>query len=182
MTTTQIYEIAESYEDRVSKIYFGFADRFIQVSRLCHFWREVAFEELVHAATVRACSEQGLFCHQEITSERMQAIGDLLQEMEGAASDPALTPDAAFSIAFQIESSDIDDAYEILTRKRHIPYSFLQQAARNGYHDHILRFARAANEFCEGTVTAQRFYEWADKHQDVRSGSSIHPIFDHKTR
>ncbi len=169
MTSVQIYEIAESLEERVSKIYFGFADRFVNLSRLRRFWREVGFEELVHAATVRACREEGLFCDEEVTVERMKAIAGLIKEVETAASDPSLTPDEAFTIAFRIESSDIDSAYEILTRRRYVPYTFLQQASKCNYHDHILRFARAADQFC-GPATCQRFHEWADKrHESLRN-------------
>lgn len=164
MNAQAIYETFQGFEEQVASVYFTMSRQFASHTRLSWFWAEMTFEELQHGSTLRFCRESALFSVEEVSEESIARIRALLERAATVAADKELTVTEAFRLAFEIESSEIDDIYEKLTRPLYSPYPFLQEAFHLGYRDHLRRFAKAIVQFSGDASLNQNFESLARKH------------------
>ncbi|MGH7829665.1 MAG: hypothetical protein ACREP8_05760 [Candidatus Binatia bacterium] len=105
-------------ERLVSRIYFRFSHLFLDRLPLREFWWEMAKEEEQHASILLACKEMIENYDDEtldasISKERADALKKQLTEQLNKGT-PSLTVEEAFSIALEIETSEIDAIYSKL--------------------------------------------------------------------
>lgn len=105
-------------ERLVSKIYYRFSHLFLDRPELRDLWWEMAREEEQHASILLACREL-IANYEEESLDPMISGGkaDELTERLHALLDrgtPALGADAAFRMALEIETSEIDLIYSKL--------------------------------------------------------------------
>jgi hypothetical protein len=153
-----IYSKFEDLEEQLAHCYFLLQERFITNAPLAQFWAEAALDEMQHSSILRYCREHRLFEGDETVDASMAArVDDLLDTVKRIVVDPEITPDAAFFASLLIESSELDDAYEKLTRSLANVYPMLYQTVRDNLQTHHCRFADGATEFAKDKSYAEAF-------------------------
>jgi hypothetical protein len=105
-------------ERLVSKIYFRFSHLFMADPAVRDFWWEMAREEEQHACILHACNAivanfDEDYLDPSISPEKALALKERLSSYLQKGT-PALTIDEAFTIALDIEASEIDAIYSKL--------------------------------------------------------------------
>jgi hypothetical protein len=157
MTSTDLYEKFEALEEAVAHCYFVFHERFLSNSRLAKFWVDAALDEMQHASILRFCREHELFGRIDDATAVARKIDDLLDILKDAASKPNISVDDAFAAALIVESSELDEAYEKLTRPLVQAHMILYEAIQSNLRLHHYNFAEAAEEFCRDKGYAEAF-------------------------
>jgi hypothetical protein len=156
MTSQDLYEKFEALEEEVAHCYFRFHERFLSNPPLAKFWVEAALEELQHASILRFCREHQLFGKLD-DSRAADRVDQLLDAVRDAAGSPTVTADEAFSAALLVESSELDEAYQALTRPLVQAHLILYEAIRANIRLHHYNFAEAAAQFCRDKAFAEAF-------------------------
>jgi hypothetical protein len=152
-----VYSTFEAIEEEVAHCYFILQERFITQPRLARFWAEAALDELQHASILRYCREHRLFEAGAADGEMAEGIDDLLDTVKGIVGDPHVTADDAFFAALLIESSELDDVYEKLTRPLAKDHPLLHQAVSANLRSHLDTFADGAAEFTNNRAYVDSF-------------------------
>lgn len=158
-----IYVTFETFEERAADFSFILHERFVHLPPLSQFWTEMALQELQHASVLRFCRERRLFNTAGITEKMVARVGDQLNAAARIISTEHVTVDEAFHAALLLESSELDAAYETLSRQLSGPYFMLQRAVESNTRDHHLRFADAAAEFSTDPALAGAFQKLLKK-------------------
>jgi hypothetical protein len=148
-------------EEEVAHCYFVLQERFIATPRLAKLWAEAALDELQHASILRYCRERQLFADDPVEAGTAARIDDLLETIATIIADPGATAADAFYAALLIESSELDDVFEDLTRPLAKDHPLLYQGIRANLHTHHNRFADGAAEFAKDKAYAAAFSAFA---------------------
>ena len=157
MTNPDVYARFEALEEEVAHCYFIFYEHFIRTPVLAKFWVEAALDELQHASILRFCREHNVFSIGNVghpTADRVDQLLDTVRDIVGRAR---LSVDEAFSAALVIESSELDDAYQELTRPLAQAHLLLYQAIQTNLRLHHYNFAEAAAQFCNDKAFSEAF-------------------------
>jgi hypothetical protein len=105
-------------ERLVSKIYFRFSHLFLDQAELRDFWWEMAREEEQHACILAACGAlivnyEGDKIDPALSREKVQQLATHLKALLRRGTK-AIGVEAAFRMALEIESSEIDAIYSKL--------------------------------------------------------------------
>lgn len=173
MNTAAIYETFEGFEMQAADLYVVISRRFAEHARLSWFWAEMALEELEHSSMLRLCREYGLVDDDGVNDALLGSIRDVLKRAAAAGARPGLTVTEAFRLALEIESCELERAYEKLTRPLYRPYPFLQEALHQGMRDHQRRFAKAIIEFSDDPTLAEHFETLARDHPWSRPAGRV---------
>lgn len=157
MTKADVYAKFEALEEEVAHCYFIFYERFIANTPFAKFWAEAALDELQHASILRFCREHELLAKADIDIRVADKIDHLLDPIREAVARPKLTVDEAFSAALIVESSELDESYQKLTRPLVQAHMILYQAIQTNLRLHHYNFAEAAAEFCKDQTFAEAF-------------------------
>jgi hypothetical protein len=84
-------------------------------------------------------------------------IDELLDALRDAVSKAKITVDEAFAAALIVESSELDEAYEKLTRPLIQAHLMLYEAIQSNLRLHHYNFAEAAEQFCRDKTYADAF-------------------------
>ena len=156
MTSQDLYVRFEALEEEVAHCYFVFHERFVSNPTLAKFWIEAALDELQHASILRFCREHQLFGKLEDPGVA-DKIDQLLDTMRDAVGRLKMTVDDAFSAALLVESSELDETYQKLTRPLAQAHLILYQAIQSNLKLHHYNFAEAAAQFCKDKSYAEAF-------------------------
>jgi hypothetical protein len=157
MASKDLYEKFEALEEQVAHCYFVFHERFLSNSRLAKFWVDAALDEMQHASILRFCREHELFGRIDDAPAVAGKIDELLDILRDAARKPNITIDDVFAAALIVESSELDEAYEKLTRPLVQAHLILYEAIQSNLRLHHYNFAEAAEEFCRDKTYADAF-------------------------
>jgi hypothetical protein len=157
MTSQDLYAKFEALEEEVAHCYFIFHERFLSNPPLAKFWVDAALDEMQHASILRFCREHNLFGTVDDAPSVARKINELLDTLRAAVRSAKLTSDAAFAAALVVESSELDEAYEKLTRPIVQAHLMLYEAIQSNLRLHHYNFAEAAERFCEDKTYADAF-------------------------
>lgn len=152
-----VYSKFEALEEQVAHCYFLLHERFITNPPLAKFWAEAALDELQHASILRYCREHRLFEDDLIDVSTADRVDELLETVKGIVNDPAVTADDAFFASLLIESSELDKAYENLTRLLAKDHLLLYEAIHASLRMHHEKFADGAAEFTKDKAYVEAF-------------------------
>jgi hypothetical protein len=144
---TSIYRRFVDFEESAAAIYLRLASRFSQNPRLSAFWLDMAMHEKQHAGLLQFCLHQELFASDLPNTADIQKIAGLFKRFEKRASDPRLTLEEAFSLAIEIESSEVNAIYCHLTTTLHNSMYLLRRKIAASIPNHIEELVRAAKKF-----------------------------------
>ena len=158
MTKRQmLYAKFEAVEEQLAHCYFLLHERFISNPQLAKFWAETAIDELQHQSILRFCRERGLMADIDVDMKITGRIEDLLDTVKGIVSDPDVSVDEAFYAALLMESSELEDIYEKLTRCLAKDHRLLFDAIEANLRSHHLAFADAVEKFSGDRGLAEAF-------------------------
>jgi len=141
-----IYAKFEGFEEQLAHCYFVLHERFIANPPLARFWAGAAMDELQHQSILRFCRDRGLMADVDPDASTAEHVEQLLETMKGIAEDPEVTIDEAF-YALLMESSEMDDVYEKLTRTLAKDHPLLYEAIHASLRSHHSSFADAVEQF-----------------------------------
>lgn len=151
------YAKFEAFEEQLAHCYFKLHERFIANPPLAKFWAEAAIEELQHHSILRFCRERGVMVDAGIEFTTVEHVDDLLDTVKGIVNDPDVTADEAFYASLLMESSEMDEVYEKLTRALSTDHRLLSEAIQASIRSHHAMFADAAEDFCADPGIAEAF-------------------------
>ena len=157
MTSNELYAKFEALEEEVAHCYFVFHERFLFNSPLAKFWIDAALDEMQHASILRFCREHELFGRVDNASEVAGRVDELLDSIRVTANKAKITIEEAFAAALIVESSELDEAYEKLTRPLVQAHLMLYEAIQSNLRLHHYNFAEAAEQFCRDKSYAEAF-------------------------
>jgi hypothetical protein len=157
MTSEDLYAKFEALEEEVAHCYFVFHKRFLANSPLAKFWIEAALDEMQHASILRFCREHKLSGNIDDADAVAMKIDELLDALRDAVGKAKITVDEAFAAALVVESSELDEAYEKLTRPLVQAHLMLYEAIQSNLRLHHYNFAEAAEQFCRDKTYASAF-------------------------
>jgi len=158
MTKRQmVYAKFEAFEERLAHFYFLLHERFIANPELAKFWAEAAMDELQHNSLLRFCRERSLMSDVDVNFKSADEIENLLDVVKGIVSDPDVSIDEAFYASLLMESSELDEIYDKLTRGLAKDHRLLYDAIQSSLRSHHATFAEAAERFCSDRSFAEAF-------------------------
>jgi len=158
MTNSEaIYARFETLEESLAHCYFLLHERFIDDPPLAKFWLEAALDDLQHSSILRFCRERGILANVDVGISTADHVDILLDTVKKIISDPGLTIDEALYASLLMEASELDEAYEKLTRALAKDHLTLYETIRASLRTHHDRFANAATEFSSDQAYAEAF-------------------------
>lgn len=151
------YAKFEALEEQVAHCYFLLNERFVTNPPLGKFWAEAALDELQHSSILRYCREHRLFAEALVDAGTAARIDELLDTVKSIVEDPNVTVDDAFYASLLIESSELDDSYEKLTRPLANDHPLLYHAIQATLRMHHDKFADGAAEFTSDRAYVEAF-------------------------
>lgn len=149
-TPGQIYEKFIEFEERAASIYLRLASHFSKDPELSSFWLEVGMQEKQHAGLLQFLLGEKLFAGKLPDDATIQKIDGQFRTLESRAANPELSTAAAFQIALEMESSEVNDIYCHLTSTTHTSTYLWHRKVASITPGHIGYFADAARKFGAG--------------------------------
>ena len=152
-----VYAKFESLEEQVAHCYFLLHERFIATPPLAKFWAEAAMDELQHFSILRFCRERGLMTQVELDLKTIDHVEELIDTVKGIINDPDISVEEAFYASLLVESSELDEIYDKLTRALAPGHPLLYQSIHASLRSHHQSFADGAAQFCGDPSFADAF-------------------------
>jgi hypothetical protein len=173
MTSQDLYAKFEALEEQVAHCYFLFHERFLSNAPLAKFWLDAALDEMQHASILRFCREHKLFGQVDNAADTAGKIDALMDTLRDAASKTNIGVDEAFAAALIVESSELDETYQKLTRPLVQAHLMLYQAIQSNLRLHHYSFAEAAQRFCQDKSYSAAFTGLAKSDRRLFAGTKI---------
>jgi hypothetical protein len=144
-------------EDKAAAIYLRLASTFAsKAPRMSGFWLDMAMEEKQHAVLLQFCVAEKWFAPQLPEESEIRKFYAQFREFERRATNRNLNSDAAFSLAAEMEGSEINAIYCHLTTPLHASaYLFKKKIATSPF-DHIGHLATAGKRFKVAASTMKK--------------------------
>jgi len=149
-TSAQIYQRFIEFEERAAALYFRLASHFSKNTELSSFWLDMGMQEKQHAGLLQFLLAENLFAANLPDDSLIQKVDDAFRDFESRASDPELSIPAAFQIALEMESSEVNDIYSHLTTSTHASTYLWHRKISILTPGHIGFLASAAHKFGAG--------------------------------
>lgn len=149
-TPGQIYEKFIEFEERAASIYVRLASHFSKNAELSSFWLEMGIQEKQHAGLLQFLLAEKLFAGNLPDDATIRKIDDFFRSFESRAANPDLKIPAAFQIALEMESSEVNDIYCRLTSTTHSSTYLWHRKISTLAPGHIGYLADSARKFGAG--------------------------------
>ena len=154
-TPKNVYRRFVEFEERAAAIYLQLASHFSQDPQLSSFWLDMAMHEKEHAGLLQFCLRDGLFAFDLPDSTEIQKLVGFFKRLEKRAGDPKLTLEEAFTLAIEMETSEINAIYCHLTTTLHSSMYLLRRKIATSLPNHIDELVVAARKFGVGNHDMQ---------------------------
>jgi hypothetical protein len=142
-----VYRQFIDFEERAAAIYLQFASHFSGDSQLSAFWFDMGIQEKQHAGLLQFCLADQLFAPDLPGRTEIQDVAALYKRLEKQAANPELGIEEAFTIAMELESSEINVIYRYLTTPLHKSPYLLRRKITTCLPDHVNEVLEAARKF-----------------------------------
>ena len=112
-------------------------------------------QEKQHAGLIQFCLCEGLFATDLPDAAEMQKLGTFFKQIEKRAAVRELTVEEAFSLALEMEISEINAIYRHLTTTLHSSMYLLRRKIATTLPDHVEELIGAARKFGVGDRAIQ---------------------------
>jgi len=145
-----VYRRFVEFEEKAATIYLDLVSHFSQDRRLSSFWLDMAMQEKQHAGLLQFCLRDGLFASDLPDTAEIQKLTGFFKRLEKRATDPKLTAEEAFSLAIELEASEINAIYCYLTTTLHTSMYLLRRKIVTSMPNHVDELIVAARKFGVG--------------------------------
>jgi hypothetical protein len=142
-----VYQRCIEFEEKAASIYLQLASRFSSDRRLSAFWLEMAMEEKQHAGLLQFCVAEGLFVPDLPSESTLEQVTRLFADLQKRAANPRLNVDQAFSIALDMEASEINTVFGRLTTALHKSSYLVKRKIATSVPHHVESLITAARRF-----------------------------------
>jgi len=167
-----IYRRFLEFEERAAAVYLRFASHFPQDPRLSSFWLEMALQEKQHAGLLQFCLHEGLFASGLPDSDEIRKVNALFERLEKHAADPSLSVEDAFSLAIELETSEVNTIYCHLTSTLHGSMYLLKRNIATSLPRHVEELLESAKKFGVGNHALKELdrlkKRWSSQKDEVR--------------
>ena len=146
-TPKNVYKRFIEFEERAAGLYLQLASRFVDDARLSSFWLDMALEEKRHAGLLQFCLREELFAVSLPNIAEMQRLGILFKRLEKQAQTRDLSPKDAFTLAIELEYSEMNAIYCHLTTPVHSSTYLLKRKIATFMPNHLSALVAAARKF-----------------------------------
>jgi hypothetical protein len=126
------------------------ASHFSADPKLSWLWFEIAMEEKRHAGLLQFCVAEGLWSSDLPGAGEMELLSKLFTNIERRASQSNLNLDEAFSLAIEIETSEINAIHCRLTSGLHRSTYLLKKKLATFLPNHVGKLITEAEKFGVG--------------------------------
>jgi hypothetical protein len=149
-TPAQVYEKFIEFEERAASIYVRLASHFSRKPELSSFWLEMGMQEKQHAGLLQFLLAEKLFAGNLPDEDTIRKVDEQFRSFELRSADPDLDVPAAFQIALEMESSEVNDIYSHLTSTTHTSTYLWHRKIETLAPGHIGYLADSARKFGAG--------------------------------
>lgn len=174
MKASKIYDGFIRFEERSAALYLELSVRFFDNPELSWFWVEMAMEEKQHAGMLQHCREAGVFAPELPGKDQIQKLNSLFRQLEARLAQPKLTPEDAFEMAIELESSEINDIYSRLTAPIQGPSHVMRKKMELSVAGHFDRLHEAGSKFNASPAIQTRLAELSSHGASTKPGFSVH--------
>jgi len=167
-----IYRQFVQFEEKAASIYLQLASHFSKDPQLSSFWLEMAMQEKQHAGLLEFCLLESLFASDLPDSIEIKKLVAFFERLEERAADPNLTPADAFSMAIEMESSEINAIYCRLTTTLHNSMYLLRRKIATFLPNHIDELLVASRRFGLGEDALQELHRVKERCSDQWKSSN----------
>ena len=146
-TANDVYCRFIEFEERAASIYLRLASRFSSEPKLSWFWFEMALDEKQHAGLLQFCLAEGMLTKALPGPDEIEEINKLVNDFEHRAAESKITVDEAFSLAIEMESSEINAIYGCLTTALHNSAYLLKRKIATFLPNHVDNLLAEARKF-----------------------------------
>jgi hypothetical protein len=145
----EVYRIFVNFEELAASIYLRMASRFSPEDQdLGSLWLDMGMQEKQHAGLLQFCVEEELFADKLPDDKEIHDAEVLFSRLLKQASAPELTVQQSFQIAVDLETSEVNNIYNMLTTPVHASMYLLRRKIATsvpGHVQHLLEEARRHN-------------------------------------
>ena len=149
-TNSSVYHRFIEFEEKAASIYLRLASHFSFDRELSWFWFGMAMEEKQHAGLLQFCLQEELFAPNLPTHTDVEHMNRLFKNLEKRAANKKLTVEESFSLAIELESSEVNAIYCHLTKALHSSPYLLKRKIATFVPNHIDGLVAAACRFGVG--------------------------------
>jgi rubrerythrin len=142
-----VYRRFVELEEKAAEVYLRFASRFKSNRMLSAFWFDMAMDEKQHAGLLQFCLAELLFASDLPDKAELKRLTALFKELEKRAADPNLTVDEAFTLAIELERSQMNAIYCRLTTSVHTSAYLVKRKIATFVPNHVDSLLAAARKF-----------------------------------
>ena len=144
--SANIYRQFVEFEEKAAAIYVQLASRFSRDPQLSSFWLDMAMHEKQHAGLLQFCLCESVFAPDLPDSAEIQKLREFFNRLEKRAAEPDLTIEQTFSLAVEMEASEINAIYCHLTTTLHSSMYLLRRKIATTLPNHIDELISAARK------------------------------------
>jgi rubrerythrin len=149
-TAKGVYHQCIEFEEKAASIYLQLASHFSSDRNLSLLWLEMAMEEKQHAGLLQFCVAEELYVPELPAEASIEQVSRIFIDLEKRAADPTLTKEQAFSIAIEMESSEINAVFGRLTAALHDSTYLTKRKIATFVPNHLDVLINAARKFGVG--------------------------------
>jgi Rubrerythrin len=164
--SASIYRQFVEFEEKAASIYLQLASHFSKNPQLSSFWLDMAMHEKQHAGLLEFCLLENLFASDLPDSIEIEKLVAFFEGLGKRAADPNLTPEEAFSMAIEMESSEINAIYCRLTTTLHSSMYLLRRKIAASLPNHIDELLLAARKVGLGDDALQELHRVKERCSD----------------
>jgi len=142
-----IYREFVRFEERAAGIYLQLASRFSEDADVGSFWLDMAMQEKQHAGLLQFCIYEKLFAPNLPNREQIEELKTFFEHAEKRVANADLTLEEAFSLAVEMEASEINMIYCNLTTALHNSTYLLRRKIATALPNHVDELIAAARKF-----------------------------------
>jgi rubrerythrin len=161
-----IYRRFIDFEEQAAAIYLRMASRFSPENpELSALWLDMGIQEKQHAGLLQFCLAEELFAANLPADKEIQDVEALFSRLTRQASDRDLNVDRAFTIAMELESSEVNVIYDGLTTPMHASRYLLQRKIATSLPGHVKHLVDEARRFGISEESLKKLELLLSKHQ-----------------
>ena len=146
-TSSSVYQRFIEFEEKAASIYLQLASHFSSDRELSWFWFGMAMEEKQHAGLLQFCLQEELFAPDLPKQSELERMNRLFRNLERRAADTKLNVEESFSLAIELESSEVNAIYCHLTKALHSSPYLLKRKIATFVPNHMDSLVAAARSF-----------------------------------
>jgi hypothetical protein len=137
------------FEEKAAAIYLKLASHFSSRDRkLGALWLDMAMEEKQHAGLLQFCVTEGTFSPKLPSDAEIKKFTTLFGKADKQAANPSVSVNDAFSLAAELEGSEVNAIYSYLTSPLNVSMYLLKRkivAAPSKHIDHLVTAGKLFN-------------------------------------